>query len=102
MKNVWKIFEFEKFDILVSKTFNQRDQNYVLEFTLCVEVGNTATVSIGFDQLARCESKFNDLTSDQVMEFAQYLIDSLGGNGIFEDGGPDEVEVTILSYMPMD
>lgn len=95
MKGVWKIFEFDLFDVLVCKTFSERDQEYALEFSICVEVGNTATVSLKYQTLAEVNTAFEKQSADTVSAFADYIIESLGGRGIFEGDGPDEIEATL-------
>ena len=97
MKGIWKIFEYEKFDVLVSKSFIEKEGNYSLDFSICPEVGNTATMSLSFPSIETVDVEYSRLTTESVLTFANYIIDSLGGHGIFENGGPDEIEYTTSS-----
>lgn len=93
MKNIWKIFEFEKYDILVSRNYNEKTHHYTVEFSFCPSVGNTATVSLNYDDQSNAEKAFFAQTQETVQNFAKFIIDSVGGEGIFNDGGPDKIEI---------
>ncbi len=95
MKNIWQIFEYEKYDILVTRNYNEMSNHYTVEFSFCLEVGNTATVSLNYNDQANADKAFFAQTPETVANFAKYIIDRLGGEGIFNDGGPDEVELSL-------
>lgn len=95
MKKIWQIFEYEKYDILVTRNYNEKSHYYTVDFSFCPEVGNTATISLSYDDQANADKAFFSQTSETVANFAKYIIDSLGGEGIFADGGPDEVELSL-------
>jgi hypothetical protein len=98
MKGIWKIFEYEKFDVLATKSFIEKEQKYTLDFSICPQVGNTATMSLSFSlAIETVDAEFARLTPESVLTFANYIIDSLGGHGIFDNGGPDEIEYTTES-----
>lgn len=95
MKNIWQIFQYEKYDILVTRNYNEKSNFYTVDFSFCPEVGNTATISLNYDHQANADKAFFAQTNETVARFAKYIIDSLGGEGIFADGGPDEVELSL-------
>lgn len=95
MKKIWQIFEFEKYDILVTRNYNDKSHNYTVDFSFCPEVGNTATISIQYDDKANADKAFFAQTDETVANFAKYIIDTLGGEGLFKDGEPDEVEISL-------
>ena len=100
MKGIWKIFEFEKFDVLVSKSYNEREDLYAIEFSICLEIGNIATVSAQYEADEIIHAAFDKQTEESVMAFADYIIESLGGHGIFDHGGPDEIIVSVDGGQP--
>ena len=95
MKGIWRVFEFPDFDVLVAKQYDNSDSKYTLEFSVCEQVGNTATVSLKFDTQESVNKAFDAQTSETVGAFAKYIFDSMDGHGIFDDGGPDEVEAVL-------
>jgi len=98
MKKIWQIFEYEKYDILVTRNYNEKSNQYTVDFSFCPEVGNTATVSLNYDDQANADKVFFAQTPETVANFAKYIIDSLGGEGIFNNGGPDEVELSLNDH----
>lgn len=93
MKNIWKVFQFDKYDVLVTKTVSSRENQPQIEFSICLELGNIAHVAIGFDNEEDVHKTFENQTNETVAIFVKYIIDSLGGEGIWANGGPDEVEI---------
>lgn len=85
MKGIWKIFEFEKFDTLACLTVDKAGTRYEIEITLCVSIGNMASISMSFDTLEAAKRNFGNLSKDSVLMIANSLIEALGGDWIFED-----------------
>lgn len=93
MKNIWKIFKFDKYDVLVTKTLSRGHNQPQIEFSICPQLGAIATIGMAFENEESVNKAFEDQTNETVAVFVKYIIDSLGGEGIFDYGGPDEIEI---------
>jgi hypothetical protein len=97
MKNIWKIFEFEKYDVLVTKAFE--NDKYSLRFTICPEIGDEVYIGVGIDNIENLNRAFEIQDEKSVLGFLEYLLKSLNGQGIFE-GDNDKLEIEIQMEGP--
>lgn len=77
MKNVWKIFEFKSFDVLMSKKYDDQDEKYKLEFSICPEIGSTMFASMAFDDEDTLHKAFDAVTKHTAMQMVKFLVDSI-------------------------
>lgn len=81
MKGIWKIFEFENYDILMTR--DAEEENHKLTFTVCLSPGNSATYGIGMGSAEEVEKAFAKADPESVMKILKPVINMLGGESIF-------------------
>ena len=82
MKKIWQIFEYEKYDILVTRNYNEKSHYYTVDFSFCPEVGNTTTVSLNYDDQSNADKAFFAQTVETAANFAKHIIEIVCGECI--------------------
>lgn len=90
MKGIWKVFELDHLDVLVSKHYNNDTDKYGLDYKVCVdEIGNYINLTIAFDNEDALNKAFEKQSVETVSKILDYFIGDL-----MEHSEPIEILLT--------